>query len=112
MTNKEERVPWEYTGVARIPCQVGAGGCPGEYGVEFRHQLWVSATKVLVKEGREPRPGEVLPGELRVRVIGRSTVRPGWVVVRLPAETLNCGPTIEVPASMLRGEYAHLIRIF
>lgn len=96
-TTSQRRIPWEATGIGRLLCDVSEGLWPGEYtvtvstdGVQF--STTASRSDVIqTDEGHE----------LRVRVVER---RNGTVVVRLPRETGNSGPIVEIPGSVLKGE--------
>ena len=105
--SEADRISWEATGVARLRGQATEGLWPGEYSV----QLDIAGTFVglTVRESEVNLTGQrgpvgVQDVELRVRVVGHSEKFKDWVVVRLPRETSNSGPIIEVPSNLLLGE--------
>lgn len=104
----QERVDWRINGVARLKCKVGLGLWAKQYAVviEFEEngkgrKISTTAHESQVRVAEKPKPGERVDGELRVRV-----VRPtdDHVVVRLPEEAFNSGPTVTVPKALILGE--------
>jgi hypothetical protein len=109
-----ERVDWQVAGIGRIPCKVAEGLWPGQFSVtiEFEFKGQRERLRTLAHDsdvylyGERPSGDRLVDGEIRVRVLGKLD---GGVLVRLPQETLNSGPNIVVPKSLVRGEIRELI---
>lgn len=102
------RVDWRIAHVGRLECDVSTGFWPGQYSItiQFDAQGRKVTIRTLAHESDVHLRGEKNRGELRVRVLRELN---GWVLVRLPQETLNSGPNIRVPTELLRDEIRELM---
>jgi len=104
----EKRIDWRVTGIGRLPCRVGNGFGPGEYGIiiEFetkegdKKKISTIASEPDVFILEKPARGKTVKGELEVRVLSeeRDCVR-----VLLPFDTMNSGYTVSIPKNILSG---------
>lgn len=109
------RVDWRIARVGRLDCEASEGFWPEQYSITIQFEAegrkvtirtLAHESDVHLRSGRKPKAGEKVRGEVRVRVLGELN---GWVLVRLPQETLNSGPNIRVPTRLLRGELRELM---